>query len=458
MTDSILTLNHITKAYPGVVALNDVTLAFRPGEVHALLGENGAGKSTLIKVVAGAVQPDSGTIEIAGRSMGHLKPHLARSLGIEVIYQEFNLMPSLSAAENICLGEKTGRFVSQRAMQARAKALFDQFEVDIDPRTLVRDLPASRQQIVEIAKAVSKNAKILIMDEPTAPLSMTEVDHLFKIIRRFRDQGTTVVYISHRIDELFAISDRVTVLRDGKFVVTKTTAETTRSELINLMVGRELKESYPVRSSTPGEPVLELRNVTGNGDADISFTLRRGEILGVAGLVGAGRTELAKVLFGAAKLDSGQILVGGQSVTIRSPRDAIRHGLGLIPENRKEEGCFLEMSIAWNISFANLRRISSGLVVRGKAEKAGHALPRAAADQDTQPCPEGSQPFRRQSAEGRACEDPRHRQPHPHLRRTHPGHRRRGPARDLQAHGPPRRTGHRHSDDHLGHGRAAWHV
>jgi ribose transport system ATP-binding protein len=370
MTDSILTLNHITKAYPGVVALNDVTLGLRSGEVHALLGENGAGKSTLIKVVAGAVQPDSGTIEIGGRSLSHLKPHLARSLGIEVIYQEFNLMPSLSAAENICLGEAAGRFVSQRAMQARAKALFDQFEVDIDPRTLVRDLPASRQQIVEIAKAVSKNAKILIMDEPTAPLSMTEVEHLFKIIRRFRDQGTAVVYISHRIDELFAISDRVTVLRDGKFVATKTTAETTRSELINLMVGRELKESYPVRSSTLGEPVLELRNVTGNGDADISFTLRRGEILGVAGLVGAGRTELAKVLFGAAKLESGQILVGGQSVTIRSPRDAIRHGLGLIPENRKEEGCFLEMSIAWNISFANLRRIASGLVVRGKAEKA----------------------------------------------------------------------------------------
>ncbi len=367
MSQTILSLDHITKAYPGVVALSEMSLDFRSGEVHALLGENGAGKSTLIKVVAGAVQPDSGTLSVEGRTFTHLTPALSRSLGIEVIFQEFNLMPSLSAAENICLGEKTGRFVSQKDMRTRAQALFDQFEVDIDPATLVRDLPASRQQIVEIAKAVSKKARVLIMDEPTAPLSMTEVEHLFKIIRRFRDQGTTVIYISHRIDELFAISDRVTVLRDGKYVATKVTAQTSRAELINLMVGRELKESYPSRSVAPGAPVLELRGVTGNGDTDVSFSLRAGEILGMAGLVGAGRTELAKVLFGAARLEAGQILVEGKPVHIRSPRDAIRHGLGLIPENRKEEGCFLEMSIAWNISFANLRRLSAGLFVKAKA-------------------------------------------------------------------------------------------
>jgi len=370
MNDSILSLRSITKAYPGVIALKDVSLDFRPGEVHALLGENGAGKSTLIKIIAGAVQADSGTIEIAGKSFTSWKPQEARAQGIEVIYQEFNLMPTLSAAENICLGERTSRFVNQTLMEAKAQTIFDQFEVDIDPKTLVRDLPTSRQQIVEIAKAVSKKAKILIMDEPSAPLSMTEVEHLFKIIRGFRDQGVTILYISHRIDELFAISDRVTVLRDGQYVATCETAKTTRAELISLMVGRELKENYPVRNVVPGAPVLELKNVTGNGDTDISFTLRAGEILGLAGLVGAGRTELAKVLFGAVPLESGEILVGGKSVSIRSPRDAIAHGIGLIPENRKEEGCFLDMSVAWNISFANLRRLSAGLLVKRKAEKA----------------------------------------------------------------------------------------
>jgi ribose transport system ATP-binding protein len=370
MIPPVLSLRNITKHYPGVVALNDVSLDFRPGEVHALLGENGAGKSTLIKIIAGAVQPDGGEVVVGDTPFPRLTPHLARAQGIEVIYQEFNLMPSLSAAENIGLGEKTGRFVSRKLMEARAQDLFDQFEVDIDPKTLVRDLPTSRQQIVEIAKAVSKKAKILIMDEPSAPLSMTEVEHLFKIIRRFRDQGVTIVYISHRIDELFAISDRVTVLRDGRYVATRETGATTRAELIGLMVGRELKETYPVRHVVPGAPVLELRKVTGNGDADISFHLRAGEVLGVAGLVGAGRTELAKVLFGAAKLESGEILVGGKPVKISSPRDAIRAGIGLIPENRKEEGCFLGMSVAWNISFANLRRLSTGLVVRRPAEKA----------------------------------------------------------------------------------------
>lgn len=370
MSESILSLKNITKAYPGVLALNGVSVDFRPGEVHALLGENGAGKSTLIKIVAGAVQPDSGTIEVGGVPFNGLTPHTARAQGIEVIYQEFNLMPTLSAAENICLGERTGRFVDFKAMEAKAQALFDQFEVDIDPKALVRDLPTSRQQIVEIAKAVSKKARILIMDEPSAPLSMTEVEHLFKIIRRFREQGVTILYISHRIDELFAISDQVTILRDGRYVATKDTATTTRAELISLMVGRELRENYPVRTVVPGATVLELHNVTGNGDADISFGLRAGEVLGVAGLVGAGRTELAKVLFGAAKLESGEIRVNGKAVSIRSPRDAIRSGIGLIPENRKEEGCFLEMPISWNISFANLRRLSAGLLLRPRAEKA----------------------------------------------------------------------------------------
>ena len=369
MNEMVLSLEGLTKVYPGVTALDDFSLGFLRGEVHAILGENGAGKSTLIKIVAGAIEPDGGRIRLGSEAYARLSPYQARELGVEVIYQEFNLMPSLSAAENIFFGEKTGRLVSQRAMELKAKSLFDEFEVDIDPRSLVRDLPASQQQIVEIAKAVSRNAKILIMDEPTAPLSMAEVAHLFKLIRKFRDLGTTVIYISHRIDELFTISDRVTVMRDGRFVVTYETSRTTRAELISRMVGRELKETYPARSRVPGQPVLELRGVTGNGDRDISFTLREGEILGVAGLVGAGRTELAKVIVGAAELDAGEILIDGKPVRIRSPRDALRNGIGLIPENRKEEGCFLNMDIAWNISFANLPRISRGLLVQRKEER-----------------------------------------------------------------------------------------
>jgi ribose transport system ATP-binding protein len=369
MDEAVLSLESVTKVYPGVVALKDFSIEFRPGEVHALLGENGAGKSTLIKIIAGAIEPNAGVIRIGNQSYGRLAPQQARDLGIEVIYQEFNLMPSLSAAENICYGERIGRLVNQRAMEKKAKALFDELEVGIDPRALVRDLPTSQQQIVEIAKAASRNAKILIMDEPTAPLSLAEVKHLFKLIGKFKAQGTTIIYISHRIDELFTISDRVTVMRDGRFVQTLETPSTSRSELISLMVGRELKESYPERTQKPGETVFELRGVTGNGDIDISFSLRRGEILGLAGLVGAGRTELAKVIVGAVRLESGEMLLDGQPVSIRSPRDALKHGIGLIPENRKEEGCFLDMDVGWNVSFASLKSILSGLFVSRRKER-----------------------------------------------------------------------------------------
>ncbi len=368
--DVVVSLRNITKTYPGVVALDDVSLDFRPGEVHALLGENGAGKSTLIKIIAGAIEADSGTIAFGGKAYEKLNPHAAREHGVEVIYQEFNLVDSLSAAENICLGERTGKLVDFRKMEKKAKALFDQFAVDIDPATPVRNLTSSQQQVVEIAKAVSKNARVLIMDEPTAPLSVSEVESLFRMIRLFRSQGVCVIYISHRIDELFAIADRVTVMRDGRYIDTKETASTNRRELINLMVGRELKESYPEREAASPDTLLELRNVSGNGDADISFSLRKGEILGLAGLVGAGRTELAKVIFGAAKLDSGEILINGKPVSIRSPRDAISQGIGLIPENRKEEGCFLGMSVKWNISFASIRSISKRFIVDRAKEKA----------------------------------------------------------------------------------------
>lgn len=371
--DSVLSLKDITKTYPGVVALDGVSLDFRAGEVHALLGENGAGKSTLIKVIAGAVTPDLGSVCFGGKQYGALTPHEARLNGVEVIYQEFNLVGPLSAAENICLGERTGTFVDRGAMRARAREIFDRFNIDIDPDTLVRDLPSSRQQIVEIAKAVSRKARILVMDEPSAPLSVAEVESMFRIVRDFRTAGVCVIYISHRIDELFEISDRVTVMRDGRVVSTLKTADTNRRELVDLMVGRELRESYPAGTRSGGKAMLELRGVCGAGDEDISLTLRSGEILGIAGLVGAGRTELAKVIFGAEPLEAGEIFVEGQRVSPKSPKDAIRAGIGLIPENRKEEGCFLDMSVKWNIAFASLKSLSRRWIVDRKKEE-GQAM------------------------------------------------------------------------------------
>jgi len=368
MSKEILSLQNITKAYPGVTALDDVSVSFRKGEVHALLGENGAGKSTLIKIISGAEKPDSGTISIRGAEYSELSPHFARELGIEVIYQEFNLVDTLSAAENIFLGERRGRLVNQREMEQAASLTFDQFGVVIDPSALVRNLPSSLQQIVEIAKAITKNAGILIMDEPTAPLTMSEVDTLFQIIRTAKSQGVTIIYISHRLEEIFQISDRVTVMRDGKCIESLLTAETNRDQLISLMVGRTLNEVFPERPQCSDEVVLELKNVTGNGDTDISLQLHRGEILGLAGLVGAGRSELAKMLYGAVPLDSGSILINGQETRIHSPADALAHGVGLIPENRKEEGCLLNMSVSWNIVINVLKKISRWLVVDRKEE------------------------------------------------------------------------------------------
>jgi ribose transport system ATP-binding protein len=365
----VLSLKNITKEYPGVVALNNFSLDFYEGEVHALLGENGAGKSTLIKIISGAITPDAGEIVLRGKVFRNMTPHLSRENGIEVIYQEFNLVDSLSAAENIYLGKRTGRFVNYSAMEAEAKKLFNQFNVDLDPAANVGSMTTAQRQIVEIAKAISKNVKILIMDEPSAPLTVAEIQCMFDIVRKLKARGVTVIYISHRIDEIFEISDRVTIMRDGNYVATKDAKKTNRNELISLMVGRELKQTYPVRSIVPKDVALEVRNITGNGVKDISFSVKKGEILGIAGLVGAGRTELARVIFGVEKLESGEMLIEGKPVLIKSPSDAIKHGIGLIPEDRKTQGCFLEMSIKWNISFNNIKNISKHLIVDRKLEE-----------------------------------------------------------------------------------------
>lgn len=370
MSDIVLSLKHITKRYPGVTALDDVSIDFKRGEVHALLGENGAGKSTLIKAIAGAVIPDEGEIVIDGQSFTKLDPLTAKNKGVEVIYQEFNLMGSLSAAENIGIGNQKGTLVNMKKMREDAKAVFDRMGVNVDPDAIVEKLPTAQQQLVEIAKAISTNAKILIMDEPSAPLSVAEVEKMFAIVRALKESGVTIIYISHRLDELFEISDRVTVMRDGKYIQTLETAKTDRQELINLMVGRELSETYPVKEAEIGDVILSVDKLCGNGDKDISFELRAGEILGIAGLVGAGRTELARLLAGADPVESGEIYVKGEKAQIRTPSDAIVYGIGLIPEDRKQQGVFLEKPVRWNVSIANLRNLMKGIIVDQKRERA----------------------------------------------------------------------------------------
>ena len=369
---TILSVKDIVKTYPGVVAIDHVSFDVREGEVHALIGENGAGKSTLIKTLSGAITPDSGTITIDGKSFSSLTPATAKEQGISVIYQEFTLIPGISAAENVFLGEKTtpGIFVDIKDRERRAKELFDQMGVSLDPSQKVRSLSPAMQQIVEIAKAISKNVKILIMDEPTAPLTTNEVATLFRIIRDLKARGVTIIFISHRLEELFAVADRVTVMRDGQYVATKNIADIDRPQLIAMMAGREMKESYPARKSQIGEEVLRVEHLTGNGDTNISFTLHRGEILGFAGLVGAGRTELMRVIYGADPMESGKIFVEGKPVRIRSCSDAIKNGIGYIPEDRKNQGVFLRNTIKWNTVINNIQGYSKGIFVDEKQEDA----------------------------------------------------------------------------------------
>ncbi len=366
----ILSLRDIVKLYPGVVALNKVSIDFYPGEVHALVGENGAGKSTFIKTITGAHAPDGGTITIDGETHSAMTPALARQHGVECIYQEFNLIDVLSAAENICYGERYGKLVDQKKMNEIAQKMFDDFGVDIDPSTPVRELTPGHMQIVEIAKAVSKQVRVLILDEPTAPLSVAEVEILFRIVNKLRAEGVAIIFISHRLDEVFELSDRVSILRDGEYITTLITSETNRAELIKYMVGREMTQTFPPRHAKIGEVALELKNVTGNGVKNISFKARRGEVLGISGLVGAGRTEIMKVVYGAERKQWGEVYVNGQLAEIKSPRDAMhKYGVCLIPEDRKREGCFLGETISWNLVYNVLQKISRFGVVDKKKEK-----------------------------------------------------------------------------------------
>lgn len=366
-----LTCKDLVKTYPGVIAMDHVNFELRKGEVHALLGENGAGKSTLIKAIAGAHQCDSGTITIDGREFHGITPKQAKELGVEVVYQEFNQMPSLSVAENIYLTELRGKRIiaNQKIFQRKAKELFENMHLDLDPKVKVKELTNGYKQMVEIAKAISKpTTKILILDEPTAPLTVDQVEILFRLIGELKAKGISMIFISHRMPEIFAICDRVTVMRDGKSIETLNVKDTSREELVALMVGRKLNENYPPRTTPIGDLVLECKNLCGNGVENISFNVHEGEILGFAGLVGTGRTETLRLVYGADKMDSGEIIMNGKRLHIRSPKHALAHQIALVPEDRKLQGVFLKMTIKANSNISILKEISRGIIVSKKKE------------------------------------------------------------------------------------------
>lgn len=373
MSDNILELKHITKLYPGVVALNDVSLEVRRGEILALVGENGAGKSTLIKTCSGAITPTQGEIVINGKSFTGMTPQTSEQNGIGVIYQEFNLVGDLSVAENIFLGRaiRKGMVIDLKAMERESKKILDSLNIKINPKTLVKTLSVGYQQMVEIAKAVSQNAKLLIVDEPSAPLTSAEVEAMFAIVDKLKAGGVSIIYISHRLDEIFRLADRITILRDGQYVTTLNTDETNKDELVKYMVGRQLTEVYPKRDEicVKDEVIFEAVNVSGNGDKNISFKIHRGEVLGLGGLVGAGRTEFAELMFGMRPKTAGKFIFKGKEISPKTPKDAIELGIGLVPEDRKKEGALLGMSIRCNINMPIYQRISKGTVINEKKEE-----------------------------------------------------------------------------------------
>ena len=370
MSTVLLSASAISKSFEGVSALRCVSFDLREGEVHALVGENGAGKSTLIKIMTGAEQPDAGALAVSGRAVPRMTPPLARSLGIAAIYQQPSLFPDLSVAENIAISLKTGsawRRVRWAERRRRALELLEEAGAAIDPDRRAATLSMPEQQVVEIAKAIGAQAKVVIMDEPTASLMDEEVERLFRVIGRLRAQGGGVVYVSHRLSEVFALSDRITVLRDGEVVATTETAAIDRPALIQTMVGRALSDVFPKRDIPLGECALELRGLFNRalGLHDVSLNVRCGEVLGVAGLVGSGRTELAETLFGLAPADGGEIILDGAPVHIGSPSQAIEHGIGYVPEDRRQHGVVLEMPVASNASLASLDGVSwHGLIDR----------------------------------------------------------------------------------------------
>lgn len=367
-------MNHIRKEFPGVLALKDVSFQLHAGEVHALLGENGAGKSTLIKILGGIYSSDAGEIVIDGNVVTINSVQDAQKHGISVIHQELVLVPHMTVAENIYLGRepllRKSRFVDFREMNEAAKQILDSFELDIKPENEVSDLTIAQQQMVEIIKALSFNAKILVMDEPTSSLSEKDVDFLFENIQKLKKANVGIIYISHRMSELKQIADKITVIRDGEYIGTRDSTTTTNDELIAMMVGRQLTNYYTRTFGNPAEKVLEVKNLSaGKLLKDVSFHLNSGEILGFAGLVGAGRSEVMRCIFGVDPIESGEILVNGKKVSINNPQEATRMGIALVPESRKKEALFPDQSVMFNITIKSLDDFIRGVRVNhGKEE------------------------------------------------------------------------------------------
>lgn len=372
MAKEILNVKGITKRFPGVLALSDVSFTLREGEIHALVGANGAGKSTLIKTLAGAYIPDEGTMEIEGKPVSFKSPNEAQAAGISVIYQEFNLFPDMDIARNIYFGmeprnRKTG-FVDWDYVYRKSKEVVDRFQLELDVHEKVKNLSVAQQQMVEIAKALARDTRILIMDEPTAALTMKEVDRLFQIVSDLKKRNVSIIYISHRLDEIMQISDRMTVLRNGRVVGGQETKNVTKDWIISAIVGESLNNQIVENPVVEAESVLKVENLSNDFVHDINFELKKGEVLGIAGLVGAGRTELVRALFGADRIEKGMITVKGEKCKINKPQDAIKNGIGLLPESRKEQGLHLNLNIRRNISYASLGKFTRGLFIKRNQE------------------------------------------------------------------------------------------
>ena len=372
--DFLLEVDNVRKEFPGVVALDDVTLRVRRGTVHALMGENGAGKSTLMKIIAGIYQPDAGEIRLKGNRIAIASPLDALEAGIAMIHQELNLMPFMTVAENIWIRrEPLNRFgfVDHRELNRRTRALFDRLNIDVDPASEVRDHSVATRQMIEIAKAVSYESDILIMDEPTSALTDREVDHLFRIIADLRAQGKGIVYITHKMNELFTIADDVSIFRDGRYIATHESKDITRDQVISAMVGREITQMFPKEPAVIGDVILSVKDLALEGVfSGVSFDLRRGEILGLAGLVGSGRTNVAETIFGVTPATGGEIRLDGKPIRIASPRDGMRAGMALLTEDRKDTGCFLMLSVGENMEMAvlNDRYVRGGFVSQGAVD------------------------------------------------------------------------------------------
>lgn len=372
MNEVIVSMDNICKSFPGVKALDHVKFELRSGEVMALLGENGAGKSTLMKILSGVYTRDEGRMEIFGKEYGDLTPKLAQEAGVAIIHQELNMCKHLSVSENMFLGREKckGIVLSNAEMDAEAARILDELKIDINPKQTVGDLPVSKQQMVEIAKALSTNARILIMDEPTSALTAKEIDDLFRIIKDLKSKGCGIVYISHRLEELANIVDRVTIMRDGQYITSMNFMDTTMDEIIAGMVGREIKEKFPRVSCKVGKKIFEVKNLNaGKMVRDINFSLYEGEIVGFAGLMGAGRTETTRAIFGVDPKESGEIYLDGKEIHISKPNDAIRAGIVLAPEDRKKDGLCTKLSIRHNIALPNLDLLCNKLGVVSKSKE-----------------------------------------------------------------------------------------